>query len=204
MRARLRVTLAVLLALSSIWAAQLALPLVVSACSCRPNQPDQVDWSGLPADAVVFVGQVTAMEQAGPGQDFGHRFGELRVDRLYRGTMPAVVRVKGGGGGDCTMHLSVAQSMITVAPYVDGVLTPMLCAPYGDPNTAEGKALIASAEEAFGPGVEPEVPPLDTDPQAMPDDHDPIGFVLGMTGILAFVIVVGILVGARRRGAPPG
>jgi hypothetical protein len=192
-----------MLALGAVWLAQLAAPTIVRACSCRATGPEDIARAGNIEGGVVFIGLVTAMDLAEAGNAFGHRFGEMRIERLFKGSMPAVVRVMGGGGGDCTMHLAVGQHMITVGSYVGNVLTPGLCNPYGDPGTADGQALIAAAVAAYGPGVTPP-PPAEPDPQAMPDDPSPAGFVVGMVGILVLIVVIVVAASARReREASP-
>jgi hypothetical protein len=188
---------------AGISAAHLSLPARVLACSCMPDGPADIGKAGDFDGGVVFIGLVTSMDPAGPGQDFSHRFGEMRIERLFKGTMPAVVRVMGGGGGDCTMHLAVGQHMITVGSYVGNVLTPGLCNPYGDPNTADGQALIAAAVAAYGPGVTPPPTPAEPDPQAMPDDPSPAGFVIGMVGIIALVLVIAVATSAWRSRSEP-
>ena len=198
----LRVTIAVALLVGALFVRALTFPGGASACSCLPTGPLDIGKAAQSPDSVVFIGMVTAMDPAGPGQDFSNRFGEMQIERIFKGTLPAIVRVKGGGGGDCTMHLAVAQHMITVGSYVGNVLTPMLCNPYADPNTPEGQQLIAAAVAAFGPGVVPDKPP-DDDPTAMPDDPDLTGFAIGIVGILVLVVVIAVVASARQRREEP-
>ncbi len=192
---RLRNILAATLALSALWTSQLAAPSLVGACSCRRiDNPDIVKAAAW-KDSAVFIGVVTAMDRPGLGQ---HDLGDMKILRVYKGDLPEVARVRGGGGGDCSFPLAVGLRMLWVAPYENDVLDPGLCGVHGDPDTPEGRHLVALAEAAFGPGTVPGAP-ADTVPAPDPAELDLASLAIGLVGALILGIIVVVAVAGRRR-----
>ena len=193
-----RITLAVALALGSIWLAQLSAPLVAQACSCRIEGPEAIANIAPDPRYVVFIGRITFMDP--PWVRNEHDHGRMRIERVFKGTLPAVVHVRGGGGGDCTRELAAGEHVITVADWLDGILTPGLGSPSADPDTPEGHALIAAAVAAFGPGFDPGGPPGEIGEPAAPSLLDLAGVAAGAAGVLILGVIGAVVIAARRAG----
>ena len=201
MRSRsLRVLFAAVLSLGSIWTAQLAVPAPVGACSCRQlDDPDLAKVAANP-DFVVFIGMITSISPPGLGN---HDFGDMQVQRIYKGALPPVARVRGGGGGDCTIALELGLRMIWVTRYADSVLQPQLCGLHADPASPEGRALVAAAERAFGIGSIPGLPPGSGDATAVTGGPDLSGVAFASIGLVVAVVAVAVIAAARRRREGP-
>jgi hypothetical protein len=190
-----RAALAAAVAITGLWAAQLALPNIVHACSCMPPGPDAIGTFADDPNVVVFVGTIGAVR---PGADnMGRTQGTLTIERVFTGTVPqAQVAVVGGGGADCTIHIEPGQRMITAAHIEGGTITPGLCMPYGDPVTPEGQRLIAEAERAYGPGIVPGAPGPGDDGSSI----DLAALAIGLVGGLVILISVAAGLAVLRRG----
>jgi hypothetical protein len=198
---QLRLALGLALTLASIWVAALAAPTVVSACTCqRIDNPDIAKVAANP-DYVVFIGTVTAIDRPFEGQN-RRSLGDVRVERVFKGTMPAVARIEDGGGGDCALPLTIGRQMLWVAPYRNKVLEPFLCGLNAATSTPEGRTLIAAAEIAFGPGAflepPPGGPPIARVGTPRADAALPIALGAALAGVLALFGGVVILTGWRR------
>jgi hypothetical protein len=195
-----RVALAAVLIASAFVTARLADPMQAYACSCRVTGAEDVAEAGGQPGMVVFIGTVQSLAR---GVDqFGHARGELLVEWVFKGPLPARMPVVSGGGGDCTMPLEAGQRMITVAPLSEGVITPGLCLPFGDPNTAEGQQLIQQATAVFGPGAPPGAADPTSEPvdASLPQGFDPVqlGIVI-LTPFVAIVLILLVVAAFRRR-----
>lgn len=199
-----RVGLAALLVAAALAADRLASPSGTFACSCAARGPEVIGTFGNEPTIIVFVGTVVSMQEDGR---FGQPRGELLVQRLFKGTIPSArLPVIGGGGGDCTLPLEAGQRMITAARFVDDVVTPGLCMPYGDPATPDGLRLIDVAVRAYGPGAMPPGAPAELAAPPSATDAGPLDpAVLAVAGALAVTVLLfgWIAVVARRTRAAP-
>jgi hypothetical protein len=198
-----RLLLAALTLNGALLAGALAAPRVTFACSCDPTSNDDIGrFKGEPG-VVVFVGTVRSVSP--PEESLGRFLGELEVELVFKGDIPSsLMPVVGGRGGDCTLRLVPGQDMIAAALF-DGIrITPALCMPFADPDSRRGEALIAAAEQAYGPGVPPpEGPPTDNDVPVPPGGEPErarvvlasvLGLAIGLFGAIA-------VLSRRRPGA---
>lgn len=197
-----RVGLAVMILVAAFAAAQVGRPRSAFACSCRATGPEQIGTYADEPLIIVFIGTVVSMDRA--GDQFGQTRGELVVQRIFKGTIPAArMPVIGGGGGNCTISLEVGQRMITAARLENGVITPGLCMPYGDPTTADGQRLIDEATKAYGSGAGP--PGLPAEPTAPSsategDDVRDLALPVALAGALGIALLLfsGLILLSRR------
>jgi hypothetical protein len=196
-----RVVLAALALAAGLTADRIGAPASAFACSCVATGPERIRTFEDDPSIIVFVGTVVSMDRG--GDEFGHTRGELLIQRLFKGSIPSArLPVIGGGGGDCTMTLAAGQSMVTAARFADGVVTPGLCMPFGDPATPEGQRLILEATAAYGAGVAP--PGLPPDSQSSPPTPDRgdrgQALAIAMVGALGIAVVLfgGLILLTRR------
>jgi hypothetical protein len=102
------------------------------------------------------------------------------------------------------MMLSVGMQMITVARLDDGVLNPGACAPHADPSTAEGRAMIAAAERAYGIGAVLDPGPVTGPPvETVSETGMALPLALGAGAGLALALFTGVVLFARRGRPTP-
>jgi hypothetical protein len=173
------------------------------ACSCVMPEPL---GTYLERDPTVAVFAGTAGPTTGARTAFS-------VERWFAGpgAAPVVLLVPGTvdlGNGEmmsntCGLDLPAGSRWILAAPRGDdGVFTPSVCLPNARLGMPEGAALVAQAEQAFGPGMVPEVPPLASPPvEQEPEPGEPFPIVLAvLAGVLATVLVAGaVAFGLQRR-----
>ena len=199
MRPRLRF-LAGLLAAVAI---AVALPRVALACSCVQPESLGVIVSRDPAIA-VFAGTAGATERNRT---------PFSVERWFAGPgpapvvalVPATIDLGDGtiGASSCGLDLPAGSRWILAAPRnPDGTFGPSLCLPHAEVGTAEGAALLAEAEQAFGPGTVPAAPPLASPPAApgpaAPGDPLPL-LLAALLGALAAAALAGAAALVLRR-----
>jgi hypothetical protein len=156
----------------------LARPAPSLACSCVPPVSLAQAVTRSP-DLAVFVGKVVALDGGAGG------VATIAVDGRFRGPLlPSVIRARYGGGGDCTIGMSVGERRLITARLAEGgVWFPAMCDPQGVLGTPEGGALLAESIRTFGPAQPVGEPP--TEPTA--------GFPLGAAALaLGVVAVLGI------------
>lgn len=195
---RLRISLAVAVAVIGLSAFGLAAPKLTVACSCGPSEPIG-NLKGV-ADTYVLSGTVTEVAQ--------DRLATFQIERWYQGSSDTdTVQVRSGDGADCGIPLAVGQELVMVAYLSEGVLGPSICSPWGDLATAEGQALLAEAVATFGEGQPPgeaTEPPTGADPgggDSPTGDAGIPGIVFLLAGgALALILVVGAasFVSSRR------
>ena len=180
--------------LLGVFGAEVADPSPVVACSCaQPGDGANV----FDAQASVFTG--TAGERRERGIP-------VQVDRWFRGAgaAPVVWLANGsfngvpGVGNSCGVDPPAAGSSWVWAAYraEDGDFGTGMCAPAGDLQTREGRALLARAEATFGRGgpVPPDAATDPTDPvspAAAAPERDPAGEARDRTALLILAILVG-------------
>lgn len=193
--ALLRPIVAAAFLFSILMTASLAVPRISMACSCMQPQPIAT-YAEDPA-TVVMQGTV---RNIGPDQQ-----GTFQVERWYQGEVPSgpIVPVRGGNGADCGLFMTAGQQLLVVAYRgEDGILQPSICAPSGDLSTPEGRALVAEAVAAFGPGIAPGEP-------GPPSSETPGGIdlatvlIVGFVGLVGLVLVLGAVVLLRRDSGKP-
>jgi len=153
----------------------LSTPAVCAACSCVAPVSLAEAVARSP-DLAVFVGKVVALDGGADG------VATIAVDGRFRGPLlPSVIRARYGGGGDCTIGMSVGERRLITAHLAEGgVWFPALCDPQGVQGTPEGDALLTEAIRTFGPVQSVGEPP--TEPSA--------GLPLGAVALALGVVVV--------------
>jgi hypothetical protein len=195
---RLRVLLAALLALGSIWLAQMVAPQLVRACSCVPTEPDAPILSG--EESAVFVGTAGAEDARGRVA--------FTVERWYQGGSEPVVLVQSAREvfadgtsviNTCGLTFEPGVTMIMVAGWSEGVLIPGSCAPHARIDSAEGQRLMVAAVDAFGEGIAPGEPP----PDVVTEDNGSIDVATIAFLLVGAVVALGVLalIVAVARGA---
>jgi hypothetical protein len=119
---------------------------VALACYCQPPA-SLVD--GLGDRTAVVVGRVEAVDAAGRQV--------LSVERWFRGPQPTRVLVIHEGGvarTDCDLVLPAGARIVVAAPQDGASLQAFLCSPIAEVGSDRGRAWIAEAERAFGPGLD--------------------------------------------------
>ena len=191
MTTRLRIGLALLLSLGTIWVTQLSAPTIARACSCVP-WPETVAAYRTDANVLVLAGTVVALE----GQN-----GMFGIERVFKGPVPAVAMpIVGGNDAMCGLSLKLGDRLVLAAWVEDGVLQPSSCMPSAQLASPEGDALLADAEAAYGSGVSPpgeDAPPAD--PAPGPANGLALPLILG--AVLAVVVLLfGAVAVLVRRG----
>jgi len=189
-----RIILVAALLTATLSAAQLAAPGGVFACSCAMPKP-LVEYRADP-NVVILAGTIAAVN----GED-----GVFAVERVFKGPVPAArLQIQGGDSAMCGVSLKLAARIVMVAYMDAGVIHPSSCSPFASLPSAEGDALLAEAEAAFG-GVAPTGAPVEPpDPAPLAETDAALPIVL-----LAVLAIVGALFGlvallARRgRGERP-
>ena len=183
------------------WAAALVLAAPSTALACSPPVDNTV--AGRGPDAVVLVG--TTGEPAPGGRLF-------HVERVYNGPhvteSPIVIAFKEGEPiGDCSYPMEAGRHLVIV-PEVDsnGMPRAGFATLQADPDSAEGRAIIADAETLFGPGVVP-LSVVDPTPDGDPVPCLLIAAVVGIIALGAVVLLLIVRLGTGReasREEPPG
>lgn len=145
----------------------------------------------------VFVGKVVVLDGGGDG------VATIAVDGRFRGLLlPAVIRARFGGGGDCTIHMEIDERRIFTARLDErGIWFPALCDPQGVLGTPEGDALLAEAVRTFGPPQPGGSPPAF--PSAGGSDVLVLVSAAGAVLLAALLLVVGVTIAVRRRSPGP-
>ena len=174
-----------------------AAPPCALACSCM--QPPPL------AQAAAEPGAIVASGRVGPAVAGGFSFA---VERWFNGSEPTTTfTARAGNGADCWLPLATGDHLVAVwQREEDGGLAASICSRFGRLDDPDGQALLAEAEELFGPGMiatpeEPASPsPTDDDlPAAIPGGMYVGGAVLAGIGVLGLVT----LLGRRTRRAGP-
>lgn len=213
-----RVVVAGMFLVGLLAARDLALPGRTFACSCAMPNPGGEDaaakeamgWIAATPETILIEGVVISMNPGQGVDNFGHTRGEILVKRVYKGNLPSArMPVIGGGGGDCTMSLSVGDALFTAAAFDGTSITPGLCSFFGEPGSPQAQPYLVAALAAFGPGVVP--PGGEGDPDATappPAAPGPVSRDLALPLVFGglVVIVVGLfgaiaLVARRPRGS---
>ncbi len=162
-------------------------PCVACSCVAPVSLAEAVTRS---PDLGVFVGKVVALDGGARGT------ATVVVDGRFRGPLlRTTIRARYGGGGDCTIGMSVGERrLFTASLGEDGVWFPAMCDPQGVQGTLAGDALIAEAIRTFGPAQAVGGPPIE------PSAGLPLGSVavaLGIILLLATGLVVAVALAAR-------
>ena len=199
MRSRLRFLAGLLAAI----AIAVALPGGTLACSCVQPEPLDVIVARDPTIA-VFAGTAGARERNRT---------PFSVERWFTGPgaapvvalVPATIELRDGtvAESSCGLDLPAGSRWILAAPRnQDGSFGPSPCLPHAAAGTAEGAALMAEAERAFGPGTLPAPPPLASPPDepspAEGSDSPPLLLAV-LVGALAAAALAGAATFALRR-----
>jgi hypothetical protein len=176
-----------------------ASPPGAAACSCLSGI-ELADLVGEIHGVVVVAGRV------GPAAGDGTH--ELAVERWFAGPGPAArIRVVGDASRDgagvtvtdsCGMRLTPRAGMLLSGTRDDrGRLQPSICLPHGDLGAGGGRALIAEAEAAFGPGIgfEPDAPE-EVGPAAEPEPAGAVPLFVAI-GAIAILCVAAFTRGSR-------
>jgi hypothetical protein len=193
---QLRVALAILLALGSVWAAQLSAPALVRACTCAAPDPAAPVFTGQ--EQAVFIGT------AGMPRDDGTY--EFTIERWFVGgnvaranVMSERVVFQDGSTtiNTCGLHFEVGDRLIMSATMDGTTLVPGLCSPHAVVNSEEGQRLLNAAVATFGQGSSPGQPgePGQPEPGVDPVLDLPTFALL----VLAVVLVVGLIVVVNAR-----
>jgi hypothetical protein len=139
---RSRLPLAVLL-LVLAGAAPGASPACVFACSCA--QPPTLKIAVEEWGSALFTG--LAAGRTGNTVSFA-------VERWFAGSGAApIVQLQTGDSAMCGIEIQPGDRLVLTASRGDnGVFVPSICSPYARLGSAEANALLAEAEETFGPG----------------------------------------------------
>lgn len=198
MRFRLRSAGAALAAL--VLAGAFAGPTL--GCSCIVPEPLGTYVERDPTVAVFAgtAGQTTANRTAFSVERWFAGPGEAPVVLLVPGTVDL-------GNGEmmsntCGLDLPAGSRWILATPRGDnGSFTPSICLPSARLGTPEGAALVAEAEQAFGPGTVPEPLPLASPPageEPAPGEPFPVAVAV-LVGFLAATLAAGAVALVLRR-----
>ena len=191
---RAQMLLVSILALGSIWLAELAAPQLVRACTCA--QTNVAKFAGDPAYAIVF-GVVHQIQMRADGTQIG----VLAVERVFQGVIEAPA-IPVSASNMCMDTLSEGMQLIAVGVIEAGTLRPNPCGPLGDLREAWGQGVMAEVRTNLGNGWGPGQQPPDPAPE--PGGGLAV-LALGALGLAVGLVAV-ILVASvgRRRDALRG
>jgi hypothetical protein len=183
------------LAIAATMALVLARPAPCLACSCVPPV-SLAEAAARSPGLAVFVGRVVAMQD---DATTGGGLATVAVDGRFRGPLlPPSIVARYGGGGDCTIGMTVGERRLFTASLDErGAWFPALCDPQGVLGTPEGDALLAEAVRTFGP-AQPVGGPSSVPAAGL--DLASIAVAVGAVVVLGTGLLVGLLVAGRRRG----
>jgi len=119
--------------------------------------------------------------------------------------VPATIDLGNGqvSGNTCGLDLPAGSRWILAAPRgADGSFTPSVCLPNARLGTAEGAALLAEAEQTFGPGMAPATPSLASppgEPEPVQGEHLPLVLAMLAGGLAAALLGGAVVLALRRR-----
>ena len=195
-----RTALLALLMTAAVSAARLAAPGGAFACSCAMPKA-LVEYRAEP-NVVILAGTIAAVNGEA---------GTFAVERVFKGPVPGPnLQIRGGDSAMCGVPLKLAARIVMVAYMEAGVVHPSSCSPFATLPSAEGDALLAEAEAAFGGAAPPGVaaPPGGATEPADPPSAAPLaGSDVALPIVLLAVLVVvgglfGLIALMSRRGRP--
>jgi len=187
-----RTALLALLMTAAVSAARLASPGGAFACSCAMPKT-LVEYRAEP-NVVILAGTIAAVNGEA---------GTFAVERVFKGPVPGPnLQIRGGDSAMCGVPLKLAARIVMVAYMEAGVVHPSSCSPFATLPSAEGDALLAEAEAAFG-GAAP--PGGATEPADPPSAAPLAGSDVALPIVLLAVLVVvgglfGLIALMSRRG----